>query len=136
MKQTEVVQPLLTLKIIWCALNFSMVLYGFALFMTGKEIVFKVPESYSAGEILALCSTMLLFVTYNIHEKKIKSLTSINDRFHLYIKCWALHEGIAGLAFVAVLLGNPGNMLIYTVNFVMAVFGNILTFPKAPIQRV
>lgn len=107
-----------------------MLIYGFVLFTLGKAQGFKIPESYSVLETVALGSTLLLFVTFNIHEKKVKSLSSMEKRFPYYVVCWALHEAMVVLAFVAVFMG--GNIMVYVLNFVMAIFGNILTFPREP----
>lgn len=133
MKQNEVAQPLLTSRIIWGALNLSMLIYGFVLVTSGKAQEFRIPVNYTVIEIIALCSTLLLFVTFNIHEKKVKPISSMEKRFPYYVVCWALHETIVVIAFVAVFLG--GNMLVFVLNFVMALFGNFMTFPKAPLSK-
>lgn len=130
MNQQEVAQPLLTSRIVWGALMFSTLVYGFVLFTSGKDIVFKVPVSYEPMELGALLTGLILFITFNISEKKIKPLKEMEKRFPYYVLCWALHEIIVVSAFVAVFLGNPGNMLIFGVNIILAWFGNIITFPR------
>lgn len=132
MSQQEVVSPLVTSRIVWAALTFSTLVYGFILLTTGKTIFFKVPESYSVLETIALILNLILFVTFNIHEKRVKPETSMARRFSWYVVCWALHEAIVVVAFVAVITARGSNLFVYSVNLLLALFGNILTFPKAP----
>ena len=132
MSHQEVPAPLLTARIVWSTLTFSTFLYGFILLNSGKDLIFKIPESYSHLETIALLSGLILFITLNIHEKRVRPLTSMSRRFPMYVICWALHETMVVLAFVAVITAESGNLLIYAINLVLALFGNVLTFPKEP----
>jgi hypothetical protein len=132
MKDDEVFKPLLTLRLIWGALSFSQIVYGFVLFTAGESTYFAVPDSYKPFETVALLSCLLLFVTFNIHEKKIKPLSDVTKRFPLYVICWAFHECIVVFAFVAVLLSAQGNIFIYAINLLLALFGNLIMMPKLP----
>lgn len=132
MTDPKIPQAGLTLKLVWVSLTFSMYLYGFVLFTQGKLEGLSIPESYGPIEIVALLSTLVLFVTFNIHEKRIKTLESMEKRFAFYVICWALHEFMVVVAFAAVLTNESGNFLVYALNLGLATFGNLLTFPRKP----
>lgn len=132
MSQQEVPVPLLTARIVWSTLTFSTLVYGFILLNSGKDLIFKIPGSYSLLETIALLSGLILFITFNIHEKRVRPLTSMAGRFPLYVICWALHETMVVLAFAAVITATKGNLLIYAINLILALFGNLITFPKEP----
>jgi hypothetical protein len=135
MKPRTVAQPLLTLRIIWGALTFSTLLYGFVLTTLGPGLRFSVPESYTPLEAVALALGALLFVTYAVHEKKVIPEADVARRFPYYVVCWALHEAIVVVAFAAVFLSADKNLFVYAVNLVLTLFGNVLTFPRAPVPR-
>lgn len=133
MNSQQVVKPLLTSRIVWAALTFSMLFYGFILFELGKATYVKIPESYTVLEIVALGLGLLLFVTLWIHEKKVKAQSDMNKRFPLYVMCWALNEAMVVVAFAAIIISENGNGFIYVVNFLLALCGNLIMFPvEAP----
>lgn len=132
MSKQEVASPLVTSRIVWAALSFSTLVYGFILLTTGKSIFFKVPESYSLLETIALILNLILIITFNIHEKRVKPETSMARRFPWYVICWALHETMVVVAFVAVITAENSNLFIYSVNLLLALFGNVMTFPREP----
>lgn len=129
MNSQQVVKPLLTSRIVWAALTFSMLCYGFILYELGKATYVKIPESYTLLEIIALCLGMLLFVTFWIHEKKVKPEPDTNKRFPFYVMCWALNETMVVVAFAAIMTSENGNSFIYIVNFLLALIGNLIMFP-------
>lgn len=126
------VDPLVTAKILWGALTMSPVMFGVVLFITGKVTDMTLPESCTPLEIVALFANLILLVTYFIHDKKIRPLTDLQKRLPLYIVCWALHESIALIAFVAVFTGTPGHFMIFALNLAVSIVGNLITMPKAP----
>ncbi len=134
MEPRTVAAPLMTLKILWVALTFSNLVYGFVLTTLGA-IQFSVPQSYSALEALALGMGAMLFVTYALHEKKIVPEENLTKRFPFYVICWALHESLVVVAFAAVFTAPEKNLFVYAVNLLLALVGNALTFPRAPEAR-
>lgn len=131
MRKEVNLSPLLRAKIIWGALCASMIFYGVVLFLVERMTYFEVvmsPESFI--EKLALASTLVLFVTFVIKSKLIDPQKDFQKRLPLYIACWALHEGMLCLGFVAVFLAENGNGFYYVVNLVMALIGNFILFPK------
>lgn len=136
MNSQEVVKPLLTSRIVWAALTFSMVLYGFVLFTLQKATSFNIPESYTSLEIVALSSGLMLLVTLWIHEKKVKPEPEMNKRFTWYVMCWALNETMVVIAFAATFISENGNAFIYVTNFILALMGNLIMFPKESISAV
>ncbi len=135
MESRNLAAPLMTLKILWVALTFSNLIYGYVLTTLGAGMRFFVPQSYQPLDALALGLGALLFVTYALHEKKIALEENVTKRFPFYVICWALHESLVVVAFAAVLTSPDKNLFIYAVNLILALFGNILTFPRAPQLR-
>lgn len=123
-------QSLITSRIVWISLTFSTLLYGFILWTNGKLNSLSIPESYSPLEVLALISGTLLFVTFAIHEKKIKTESNMDKRFTWYVLCWALHESMVVLAFMATFISEDPHALVYILNLTLAIFGNVITFPR------
>ncbi len=132
MESRNLAAPLMTLRILWLALTFSNLIYGFVLTTLGANLRLEVPRSYQPVEALALCFGLLLFVTYALHEKKIVPEENLTKRFPFYIICWALHESMVVIAFAAVFIAPEKNLFFYAVNLLLALFGNVLTFPRAP----
>lgn len=130
MNQNTKLDPLLTSKILWIALTMSILIYGVMLYLVKKDVVFTFPDTYSPLELVALMANLILFVTFGIHEKVVKKTTDLQKKTSLYIVCWALNEVIAILAFVAVFTASPGHMLIFAVNVMTALFGNLIMFPR------
>lgn len=130
MNSQEVVKPLLTSRIVWAALTFSMLFYGFILFGLQKATFINIPESYTPLEIAALSTGMMLFVTLWIHEKKVKPEPQMNKRFTYYVMCWALNEVMVVVAFAAIITSENGNGFVYVTNFILALLGNLIMFPK------
>ncbi len=131
MNGSKPTSPLLTARLIWVALNFSMLLYGFALFTLGKLQSIYIPQNYSPLDMAALASSLILIFTFTMNQDRIRHMKSMEQRLTPYIICWALHEIMVLLAFAAVFQGS-GNTFVYAINLTLALIGNIITFPKEP----
>lgn len=129
MNSREVVSPLFTSRLIWGALSFSLLFYGFILFELGKASFVRIPETYTMLEILALGMGLILIVTLWIHEKKVKPEPDMNKRFPFYVICWALNEVMVVVAFAAIIGSENGNGFVYVTNFILALLGNLIMFP-------
>ncbi len=132
MNSQEVAKPLLTSRIVWAALNFSMLVYGYILYEMGKVNYVKIPESYTPIEIIALSMGSILFLTFWIHEKKVKTESDVSKRFPFYVICYALNEVMVVVAFAATFTSDSGNGFLYVVNFILAITGNLIMFPVEP----
>ncbi len=130
MNSQEVVKPLLTSRIVWTALTFSMLFYGFILFGLQKATFIGIPETYTTLELVALTMGLMLFVTLWIHEKKVKPEPDMSKRFTYYVMCWALNEAMVVMAFGAIITSENGNGFVYVTNFILALTGNLIMFPK------
>ncbi len=135
MDSRNLAAPLITLKLLWGALTFSTLVYGFVLTTIAPNFQFFVPKSYQPLEAMALCFGTLLLATYVLHEKKIVPEENLTKRFPTYVICWALHESMVVVAFAAVFTSADKNLFVYAVNLLLALVGNALTFPRAPQAR-
>lgn len=122
-------QQLINLRIVWGALTSSLFLYGFILFTRGAKAIY-LPSSYSALEMVSLSFGALLLATVFIHEKLIRPETEFQKKFVKYVICWALHESILLMGFVASFIAETDNIFFYAVNLSLALTGNLLMFPK------
>jgi hypothetical protein len=123
----------MVLKIIWGALTFSILLYGFVLYLTQKITFFAAPEgALQPLEMLALGYNFMAIVSLVIHRTVLTKKKSLSERFPLYIVCWALNESIAILAFGATFVEETGNSFFFVTNAFIALTANFLTFPKEP----
>lgn len=124
-------QQLITARILWAALTMSMFIYGFVLFTTGMvshvEELSGVPTPI---QIVALLSNVIAFGVYYFYKNKVLPERDIQRRFPLYIVCWALNEFVVICGFLAVFVTNDGNGVLYVMNLLIALTGNILSFPK------
>ncbi len=130
-QQTTDDQALMTSRIIWGALTFSMLMYGFVLFQLGKVSAIFLPGNVLEPlEVAALAANGMAIVTFMLHKTKIVPIKSFQQRFTLYIVCWALNEAIVLVAFAATFVGESGNGFFYLANLTVAMAGNLLTFPR------
>ena len=124
-------QQLATARLLWGALTFSAIIYGFLLFTTGKISTFFIPKGELLPiQILALASNILGVITFYLHKDRILPTREFSKRFPIYIICWAINESITVLGFVAVFLANDGNGFYYLTNLTITLLANALTFPK------
>lgn len=121
--------PFMVAKILWGALNASLVMYGGMLIFLGKITHITWPESLSDLDKIALAASAIVLITFSL-QSKIKSEPTVEKKLPLWIVTWALHEAIALMGFLAVFTSESGNGLFFVMNFVIAVTANVLTFPK------
>jgi len=131
-EQIEEKQQLMTLRIIWFALNCSLLVYGYGLFMAHKISYIGTPVSLSLFQQLALANNLLVLVSIYFHKNKILPKNSLRDRLTPYVMCWALNESIVVTAFAATFLSNDGNGFFYVVNASVALLANIMMMPRLP----
>ena len=121
----------MTSRIIWGALTMSMLMYGFVLFQLGKvSAVFFPTGDLQPLEMAALAVNAVAIVTFFIHKSRIVILKDFQQKMPMYIVCWALHEMIVLLAFLAIFTSENGNGFFYLANLLVALAGNVMTFPK------
>ncbi len=121
-----------TTKLIWSALSFSMIIYGFVLFQLGKITYLSFPSgALSEFQMISLIAGIVVVGTTFFHHSKIRPEPDFHKRLPRYILCWAVNEGTVILAFAATFSAEQPNGFFYVVNVVIALFGNILTYPKS-----
>jgi hypothetical protein len=122
-------------RLVWGALSISMLIYGLVLIYNRKITEVVMPVSYSIFQVSALLSGLLLFISFNIHEKKIVPMTSMSQRLPFYLICWILNLSVVIMGFAAVQNSQSGNGLFYLVNLLLALFGNFIMRPR-PVRQV
>ncbi len=124
-------EPLMVARIIWAALSFSTLLYGFVLFTTGKVSGVFVPEGELLPiEILAMGANLIALAVFFFHKNSVAPMKDFQKKFSGYIICWAMNESIAIIGFLAVFMSESGNGFYYVTNVAVALTGNLLTFPR------
>ncbi len=123
--------PLIVSRIIWGALSFSTLIYGFVLFTTGKVSGVLVPQ----GELLpiemaAMGANLIALAVFFFHKNSVAPIKDFQKKFTGYVMCWAMNESIAIIGFLAVFMSETGNGFFYVTNVAVALTGNILTFPR------
>lgn len=123
--------PEFTAKILWAALNASLLMYGGMLVITQKVNGLWFPGfSMTMLQEISLLSCLTFLVTFTIYRKKVLTDKPFEERYPFMIICWALNEAPAVLGFVATFLGGEGNAFFYVVNAVLAILMNLVMFPK------
>ncbi len=123
--------PLLTAKIIWAALNFSILIYGYVLFTVGKVSGIFAPQGELLPlEMLAMGANLIALGVFFFHKNSVVPQKDFQKKFTGYILCWAMNEAIVIFGFVAVFTSENGNGFFYVTNLAVALIGNLLTFPK------
>ena len=123
--------PAMVAKIVWGALCMSLLVYGVALFFTGKLTSIALPTTTERPiEMLALMAPTLLLVTLFMYRTQVPKAKTHAERFPKQIICWALNESVAMLGFVATFLSPEGNGYFAIANIAAALVANILMFPK------
>lgn len=131
MSQSADQQQLMTARILWGALTFSILIYSIVLSVLGKLVTVTLPTGeLTPIQYVALGANALAIVTYLLHKQLVLSQREMQQRLPGYITCWAMNESIAIFGFVAVFLSEEGNGFFYVANAMVAVTGNLLTFPK------
>jgi hypothetical protein len=120
-----------TAKIIWLALNGSILVYVFVLYHLGKMTGVWIPqEEIILIQKLGLASTFIIAGTFYFHSTKILGMKSSPEKFSYYIVAWALNESVVIAAFIGTFLSESGNGFFMLVNTVVTILANILMFPK------
>lgn len=123
--------PILTACILWGALSFSTLLYGFVLYTTGKVSGVFIPQSeLTPLETVALAMNFVALLVLFVHKNNVVPQKDFQKKFIGYILCWALNESIAIFGFVAVFTSEGGNAFFYVTNLAVALTSNIFTFPR------
>ena len=130
-RQPSPEEQLITARILWMGLTMSMIVYGFALFTTGKiSRVEELSQVPSEIQIAALLANVISIIVYYIYKNKVQAEKDFQKKLPLYIVCWALNEMIVLAGFIAVFLTDDGNALIYLTNLMIGLTTNVLCFPK------
>lgn len=130
-RHSENEQQLQVARILWAALNFSMIVYGVVLYTSGKISRIEAPSvNLQTIEMLALAANGMGLIVYFFYKSRVQTEPTLQKRFTGYIVCWALNEAITLMGFVAVFVGDSGNAFFYIANLVVAITGNLLTFPR------
>ncbi len=130
-RHSESDQQLIVARMLWGALTFSMIIYGVVLFITGKVSAVALPSGeLQPIEMIALAANGTAIAVYMFYKNSVETQATIEKRFTGYIICWALNESIVLFGFVAVFIGGSGNAFFYLANLMVALTGNLLTFPK------
>lgn len=131
MLQPKSQEALTTSRVLWGALSFSIFLYGFVLFFVGKiSGVFLPTGDIPPLGLVALAANLVVVGTYGFHQTSILPMREMNQKLSRYIICWALNESVALAGFIAVFMLNDGNGFYYLANALVALVGNLLTFPR------
>ena len=119
------------LKIIWGALNASLLMYGGMLVLTQKVTGLWFPGfSMTMMQEMSLLSCLMFLITFTIYRKKVLTTQPLQLRYPFMIVCWALNEAPAILGFVVTFVGSDGNAFFYVVNAALAFLMNLVMFPK------
>ena len=120
-----------TVKTIWIALTGSILIYGIVLFQIQKMQFIAFPEGdLDPFQMMALVMNFMILGTFFFFRKVVEKKSSIQEKFPLMVICWALNESVAIMGFAATFLNEDGNGIFYVINAAMAIFGNLLTFPR------
>ena len=123
--------PLMVSRIIWAALSFSTLIYGFVLFTTGKVSGIFVPQGGLLPiEMVAMGVNIIALAVFFFYKNSVAPVKEFEKKFSGYVICWALNESIAIVGFLAVFMSDSGNGFFYVTNVAVALTGNLLTFPR------
>lgn len=123
--------PEQTAKIIWAALNGSLLMYGGMLIFTQKIFGVTFPGlALTQLQEMSLLSCLVFLVTFTIYRKKVLSPKPFAERFPFMITCWALNEVPALMAFAATFISSDGNGFFYIINAGLAILMNLVMFPR------
>jgi hypothetical protein len=115
-------------RIVWSVMTFSMVFYG--ILVIGRATGISIPSgSYSPLEALSLAVNGFAIYAFVYSRTKLAKKSGFEAKFRGYIVCWAINEMIVITSILAVFTGS-GNAFFYVVNLLIALTGNLLTFPK------
>ena len=129
-RQSEA-DPLMVARILWAALSFSTLIYGFVLFTTGKVSGVFVPQGELLPiEMVAMGINVVAIGVFIFHKNMVAPQKDFQRKLPGYIICWAMNESIAIIGFLAVFLSESGNGFFYLTNVAVALTGNLLTFPR------
>ncbi len=129
--QKSLFDPMLTARILWVALSFSTLLYGFVLYSAGKVSGVFIPQNDLAPiEMAALAMNFVALLVLSFHKNKVVPQKDFQKKITGYILCWALNESIAIFGFAAVFTSESGNAFFYVTNLAVALTSNVFTFPR------
>ncbi|MFP5490470.1 MAG: hypothetical protein ACLGG0_03170 [Bacteriovoracia bacterium] len=123
-------QPLQIAKILWGALQMSILLYGFVLHTLGKLVIFEMPTQPSEIDLIALLAPTILVVNLLLFRKRSSSAKTNQQFLSAHIVYWALNESIAIFGFIASFMSADGNGFFYVVNAAIAIIANLRAFPN------
>lgn len=117
-------------KIVWGALQMSILLYGFVLHTLGKLVIFVMPTQPSMIDLLALVAPTILVVNLLLFRKRLSVARTHQEYFSAHIVYWALNESIAVFGFIASFMSVEGNGFFYVANAAIAIIANLRAFPS------
>lgn len=118
-------------KIIWFALNASILIYVGILITLQKIHGIWLPFGEpSLLEKIALGSSFLLVGTFFFHAQKINGLKFNEEKFVFYLLAWAINEIVVLIAFVATMNSESGNGFYILLNGILTILANALAYPR------